>query len=45
MRLKTIYAATKATVLKQFGDNLIKDDITINCVVGSVILAYILRVK
>lgn len=32
VRLKTIYAATKATVLKQFGDNLIKDDITINCV-------------
>ncbi|VDO75559.1 unnamed protein product [Schistosoma mattheei] len=29
VRLKTIYAATKATVLKQFGDNLIKDDITL----------------
>ncbi|VDO61434.1 unnamed protein product [Schistosoma curassoni] len=36
VRLKTIYAATKATVLKQFGDNLIKDDITINCVVGPI---------
>ncbi|VDP44098.1 unnamed protein product [Schistosoma margrebowiei] len=41
VRLKTIYAATKATVLKQFGYNLIKDDITINCVVGPLKLRWL----
>nr|CAH8847259.1 unnamed protein product [Trichobilharzia regenti] len=30
VRQKMLYASTKATVRKQFGDNLIKDDLTVN---------------
>ncbi|KAH8877284.1 Twinfilin-1 [Schistosoma japonicum] len=40
VRQKMIYASTKATVRKQFGDNLIKDDVTANSVVRYSILVH-----
>ncbi|KAH8877281.1 Twinfilin-1 [Schistosoma japonicum] len=44
VRQKMIYASTKATVRKQFGDNLIKDDVTANSVSDINLRAYKNRV-
>ncbi|KAK4471734.1 hypothetical protein MN116_005134 [Schistosoma mekongi] len=45
VRQKMIYASTKATVRRQFGDNIIKDDITANAVSDIDLKAYKKRVS